>query len=427
MMEDIKKGHITGLIFSKLARLTRNARELMDFSDFFRKHDADLISLQENIDTSTPSGRLFYNMVAVMAQWEREEITDRVRASVAIRAKLGKSLGGPAAFGYTWKDKRLTVDPTEAPVRRLIYELFAEHKRKKAVARVLNDRGYRTRGGSKWSDTTIDRLIRDTTAKGIYRANHTRRVGVNSVEMKPEHEWIHSEVEAIVPEELWNRCNEILEGRKVRGERPGPRPIHTFTGFVECQCGKKMYVPSNTPKYVCYTCHNKIPVVDLDGLFLDELKGYLLSPQTVSDYLSRASSAVAEKDQLLKTQEKELQRVKNEADRAYSLYVEGGLSVDQFKERYQPADTRRKQLEEDLPRLQADIDLMKVDGMSESAIMAEAMDLHSRWQHMQSNERRRIVELLVRTIVIGKDEVTFNICYIPRFEELTERQRTVRD
>jgi hypothetical protein len=44
---------------------------------------------------------------------------------------------------------------------------------------------------------------------------------------------------------------------------------------------------------------------------------------------------------------------------------------------------------------------------------------------MQSNERRQIVELLVRSIVVGKDEVTFNICYIPRFEELAERQRTV--
>ena len=56
-----------------------------------------------------------------------------------------RTLGGVSPFGYRWHSGILVIDQNEAPVRKLIFELFLKHKRKKTVAKLLNDLGYRTR------------------------------------------------------------------------------------------------------------------------------------------------------------------------------------------------------------------------------------------------------------------------------------------
>lgn len=424
MLGHVESGHIEALIFSKLARLARNTRELLEFAEFFEKHHADLVSLQEAIDTSTPAGRFFYTVIAAMAQWEREEIADRVAASVPIRAKLGKPLGGAAPFGYRWEDRKLVPDPKEAPVRQRLYELFLAHGRKKTVARLLNEAGCRTRNGSKFTDTSVDRLIRDPTAKGLRRANYTKSLGDKKHwVVKPRDQWVWIDVAPIVTEELWEQCNGILEERRKRGERPGRRPIHLFTGLTWCECGQKMYVPSNTPKYVCYRCRNKIPIDDLERVFHEQLKGFFLSPEEISRYLEENDRTIQEKTALVGSLTEERQGLRAEMDRVYRLYADGGLTVEGFKARNQPLEDRERQLSEELPRVQAEVDFMRIQHLSSSQIVADAQDLYGRWPELEFDEKRKIVENIVERIVVGKGDVSLELCYAPTVSEITaERQ-----
>ncbi|MDA2935213.1 recombinase family protein [Acidobacteria bacterium AH-259-D05] len=431
MLEDVKSGHISGLIFSKLARLARNTRELLEISDIFQEYDADLISLQEAIDTSTPAGRLFFTVIAAMAQWEREEISERVAASVPIRAKLGKPLGGQAPFGYQWNDKKLIPDPHEAPVRKLMYELFLEHRRKKTIARVLNEKGYRTRQGAKFSDTTVDRLLRDPTAKGMRRANYTKSLGDKKHwVLKPKEDWVFTEVKPIVSKELWNQCNAIIEEQRKRRKPPPKKSVHLFVGVAYCVCGTKMYVPSNTPKYVCYKCRNKIPVVDLEGVFQEQLKSFVFSSSEVAKYLDQADQVIKEKTEQLEVLEKEEKKIQGEIDRMFDLYLADEIPKEGFGKKYRPLEERLKQLEEEIPELQGEIDFLKVQLLSSDEILNEARDLYSRWPELAFEERRKIVETITENIIIGKDDISINLCYLPpsppSSKVVANGQRTLR-
>ncbi len=426
MLSDIKSGLITGLIFSKLARLARNTRELLDFADLFREHNADLISLQESIDTSSPAGRLFYTMIAAMAQWEREEIAERVAASVPIRAKLGKSLGGAAPFGYRWENKHLLMDPKEAPIRKLMYELFLKHRRKKTVARLLNEAGHRTRNGSKFSDTTIERLIRDPTAKGSRRANYTRSLGVSKKwDLKPEKDWVWSDVEPIVSEELWEQCNLILDESHTR-RRKGKIPTTLFGGVTFCHCGHKMYRPFHTPKYICYKCRNKIPVEDLEGVFQEQLKGFFLSPTEIHQYLKEADQTIKDREELLQNLEKERQQVKKEMDQIYRLYIDSEITSQGFGSRNRPLEERFNQLENQVPELQGEIDYLKIKFLSSDQVLTEAQSFYHRWPSLDLQSKRQVVENMVEKITIGKEDVAIELCYLPSSsEDPTHRQRNL--
>jgi site-specific DNA recombinase len=426
MMKDIERGHVSGLVFSKLARLSRNRRELEDFSDFFRKHNADLISLSEAIDTSTAGGRMFFHLLGVFAQWEREEITERVNASVLTRAKMGKSINGSAPYGYQWKDRKLIIHPEEAPIRRKAYELFLQHRRKGVVANLLNAAGYRTRGKLHWHDSQVYRILTDPSAKGIYYFNRLRQVGEWKTELKPEDQWGKVECEPLIAESLWNQVNQIIEEHLKSHKRPGRLPVQLFGSLAHCACGHKMYVRAKSPKYVCRKCNNKIPMTDLEAIFHEELKAFFAQPKRIAEHLKAADKNLSEKQTLLVAHEREIHKVREEMTRTHRLYLDGQITAQGFGEFYKPAEERLNQLSAGFPKLQAEVDFLKVNQLSADDILHEANTLYARWPKLPLDDKRKIAESLVEKITIGDKEIDITFSYLPTSEEVCKYQQGLR-
>ena len=415
MQANVASGTISGLIFSKLARLSRNNRELLEFSEFFQKHDADLVSLAEAIDTSTPAGRMFYSMLAAMANWEREEIASRVAASVPIRAKMGKPLGGPAPFGYRWVDKQLVVDSNEAPIRKLIYELYQKHRRRRTVARMLNEIGHRTRKGAKWSDTTVERLLRDTTAIGKKRANYSKQSNAitGAWEYKPESEWVYHEVEPVISQELYDDCVGHLDSLRKQGKRTVRQSVNLFMGFAFCSCGTKMIVPSQSKKYVCRSCKNRIPMDVLEDCFLTEISAAGITSDDLDLRRKQADTKVVELSSFIETHHETIQKVDRDIDTLLDLYQKQALDENEFKLRYEKHKGRKQELAEELPRLMARREAIEASMMNAEKAIKETTGVLEKWCGLSRENKRLLIESILQRVDISEDEIEFTFLYEP--------------
>ena len=83
------------LVVWKLDRLCRSLPDLIKISELIRTTGAQLVSITESIDTSTPAGRLYFNILGALGQMERELIQERVKAGLAAARRRGKVPGKP--------------------------------------------------------------------------------------------------------------------------------------------------------------------------------------------------------------------------------------------------------------------------------------------------------------------------------------------
>ena len=92
MLDFVREGDIIYVLdFSRLARSTR---DLLDIVELLEKKGVTLISIKENLDTSTPSGRLMLTMIGAINEFERCNLLERQREGIAIAKKQGKYKGG---------------------------------------------------------------------------------------------------------------------------------------------------------------------------------------------------------------------------------------------------------------------------------------------------------------------------------------------
>ena len=96
MLSDLRRRKFDVVVVWKLDRLARSLRQLLTIGEECRSLGVDLVSLRQNIDTTLPAGRLTFQILGAVAEFERELLRERVRAGMAQARRTRKHLGRPA-------------------------------------------------------------------------------------------------------------------------------------------------------------------------------------------------------------------------------------------------------------------------------------------------------------------------------------------
>ncbi len=96
MMNDLRRRKIDVVVVWALDRLARSLKQLLGIAEECRAVGADLVSLRQNVDTTLPAGRLTFQVLGAVAEFEREMLRERVKAGMAEARCSGKHIGRPA-------------------------------------------------------------------------------------------------------------------------------------------------------------------------------------------------------------------------------------------------------------------------------------------------------------------------------------------
>ena len=156
----LDKGEVDGVLVAKLDRLTRSVRDLGDVLERFTKAKLALVSVAEQLDTATATGRMIMNLLATVSQWERETIGERTRTALAHKRSRGERTGS-IPFGWCPAADAVHLDPVPAEQRQIARTLAlrAQGMSLARISAALAAEGGFSRSGRPHAPAQIARMI----------------------------------------------------------------------------------------------------------------------------------------------------------------------------------------------------------------------------------------------------------------------------
>lgn len=340
----IKEEDIKYLIVWKLSRLSRKVSDIVEIAEILEQHNSNLISIKDNIDTSTPMGKPFLYIAGIFAEIERENMIIQVKGGMIEKAREGYWNGGNPPLGYDLLNGKLEINNKEAEVVKCIFSEYLKGNGYKTIASFLNTCGYKTKKGNSFNGVAVKEILKNPVYTGKIRWGHRENWNKKNADNKRKRKYSDNPIfsdgihKPIIDKEIYDKVQTIINNNP-RHHVKQFNGNHILSGLLKCpDCGYGMSiqtVKSKNKTYEYYACNqyvnykkchsNLIPKNAIEEEFFKVLENII----NKKEYKDIIISSFKSENQILKDYQNQ---IKNFEDRINKINNSVRLLIDELVE-----------------------------------------------------------------------------------------------
>lgn len=393
------------LLVLEFSRISRNADEFLSINKTLRDKKIGLISIQQNFDTSTLMGKALAQLSAVIAELEKDTISERVGDRMLQLIKSGRYVA-TAPFGYRFnKDKLLEIVEEEAVIIRDVFNSFLNGETRNSIAERY-----------QFDYSKIHRWLSSVIYVGkigyVGGGDNRNRKGYTAI-----YDGLH---QPIIDKATFDAVQALLSKNKRIRNRDTDDYI--FTGVTYCECGSKMYPSFVKSKKgdkiytkIRYSCNSKKNKSRFQEKIECHQKGITqdaiaeVVKKSLFEKLKQENIEYKKTDDIkdkIKIINQQIDAINIQLSKAKELFYADKISLEEYGKDSDIFNNRKLELTSQLEKLKSNID-EKIDSAKIKEIVLKKINEIDK----DNSKFKKIVRLAISKITIKFDktiEVEYN-------------------
>lgn len=410
MLSDCAKKQFSVIIVWKVDRFGRNREEITFNKYRAKKNGVRVEYVAENV-VEGPEGVILESVLEGMAEYYSLQLSQNVQRGLLEAAKKHHVPGGGAiSFGYrAAPDKTYEIEPKEAPIVKQIFDLYANGKTESEIIQYMNEQGYRTKRGGKFTRTSLTKMLKNERYIGTYIYKDIMRE--------------ENVIPPIVDKDVFRKVQEMLKINRRMPSHKWSYADYMLTGKLFCgKCGSQMAGVSGTSRagdkhnyYSCMkrwkekACDKKNVRQDvIEPLVLDAVYSLLDDKELIQFIADKTWELYQQQDTEqaeVKALETELQDVEKGIGNLVKS-IEAGIFNDIIQSRINELEAQRTALKKAL----AERELMQRFKLTKELILFSLEKFRDMDRTSRDNQKR-LIEIFVNSIFLYDDKVTITFNY----------------